>query len=83
MDTVAQSVTFAQHFFAVAAKHLRPGGAFTYLSNEADSLSRAHQRLLLDHFSSFSVARVDNLEIPEDSRDSHWSKQMVVVRAER
>ncbi len=83
VETVAQSVTFAQHFFATAAGHLRDGGAFTYLTNEADSLSRAHQRLLLQYFSSFSIRLVQDLDIPQESRDSHWSQQMVVVRAEK
>jgi guanidinoacetate N-methyltransferase len=81
VEQVAQSVTFAEHFFDTAAAHLRAGGAFTYLSNEADSLSRAHQRALLSRFSSFQIGLVSELEIPQESRDSHWSQQMVVVRA--
>ena len=80
-ENVAQSVTFAGHFFATAARHLKPGGAFTYLTNERDSLSRGHQRLLLSLFSSFSTSLVDDLDIPQTSRDSHWSNQMIVVRA--
>jgi guanidinoacetate N-methyltransferase len=80
-ENVAQSVTFAGHFFSTASRHLKPGGAFTYLTNERDSLSRGHQRLLLDYFSSFSVGLVQNLDIPQSSRDSHWSNQMALVRA--
>ncbi|WP_298500471.1 class I SAM-dependent methyltransferase [uncultured Algibacter sp.] len=47
------SVTFAEHFFLHAAKHLKPGGLFTYFSNEIDSLSREHQKLLLKTFLFF------------------------------
>ncbi|NIP94473.1 MAG: class I SAM-dependent methyltransferase, partial [Akkermansiaceae bacterium] len=50
VNYVAQSSTFAEHFFDTAAAHLRPGGVFTYLTNEIDSLSRAHQRALLKRF---------------------------------
>ena len=42
--------TLAEPFFPVAAKHLNPGGVFTYFTNEIDSLSRGHQRALLNHF---------------------------------
>lgn len=80
-EQVAAGITFAGNFFPVAAKHLRTGGAFTYLTNETDSLSRAHQRLLLQHFSSFSITQVKDLKIPQDSRDAHWSNQMVVIKA--
>ena len=80
-DQVAQSVTFSQHFFPTAVRHLRDGGVFTYLTNETDSLSRAHQRLLLRHFSSFSISQVKGLAIPQSSRDAHWSDEMVVLQA--
>lgn len=78
---VARSVTFAAHFFPTAAAHLRPGGVFTYLTNEADSLSRAHQRLLFEHFASFTLERVASLDVPDDSRDALWGDAMVVVKA--
>jgi guanidinoacetate N-methyltransferase len=80
-EQVTQSVTFAAHFFDTAARHLNPGGAFTYLTNERDSLSRAHQRLLLSYFSSFSVSMIRELDIPDSSRDAHWSNQMALVKA--
>lgn len=80
VELVASSVTFAAHFFPVAAAHLRPGGVFTYLSNEIDSLSRAHQRLLFEHFSSVKLQRVP-LALPEDVRDAWWADSMVVVEA--
>ena len=56
-QNVVEDVTFAQHFFEVAARHLRDGGIFTYYSNEIDSVSRRHQRALFKHFKSvtFSV----------------------------
>jgi guanidinoacetate N-methyltransferase len=80
IELVAGSVTFAAHFFPVAAAHLRPGGRFTYLSNEVDSLSRAHQRLLFEHFRSVRVERVA-LELPADVQDAWWADSMVVVEA--
>jgi guanidinoacetate N-methyltransferase len=81
-DLVAGSVTFAANFFPFAADHLRRGGAFTYLSNEMDSLGREHQRMLLAHFSSIRIERVA-LTLPPDVRDAWWSDSMVVVEAIR
>jgi len=80
IELVASSVTFAAHFFPVAAEHLRPGGVFTYLTNEIDTLGRAHQRLLFDHFSSFRLQRV-SLALPADVRDAWWADSMVVIEA--
>jgi guanidinoacetate N-methyltransferase len=82
-ETVVRSVTFAEPFFPVAATHLRPGGVFTYLTNEADSLSRAHQRLILRHFREFRMHVVGPLALPDDSRDDLWADTMVVVGAIR
>ena len=50
VDQVVQSSTFAEHFFEPASQKLRSGGVLSYLTNENDSLSRAHQRSLLRHF---------------------------------
>lgn len=83
VEYVVQSPTFAAHFFPVAADHLRNGGVFTYLTNESDSLSRGHQRLLLEHFREFTLTIVEPLSIPADSRDSMWSDSMVVVSARK
>ena len=80
VELLARSVTFAAHFFPAAAEHLRTGGVFTYLTGEIDSLSRAHQRLLLEHFSSFKVQRIA-LRIPADVRDAWWADSMAVVEA--
>jgi guanidinoacetate N-methyltransferase len=82
VELVAGSVTFAAHFFPVAARHLRPGGTFTYLTNEIDSLGREHQRLLFTHFSSIRIEPVA-LTLPTDVRDAWWSDSMVVVEAIR
>ena len=83
VEQVAQSVTFAEHFFPTAADLLRGGGIFTYLTNEMDSLSRAHQRLLFRHFREFTLRRVTSLALPADSRDDLWGDSMVVIRAVR
>lgn len=77
---VQESITFAEHFFVHASNHLRSGGAFTYFSNEIDSLSREHQRLLLRHFSSFSIQTV-SLNMPKDVKDIWWANSIVVVKA--
>jgi guanidinoacetate N-methyltransferase len=79
-EYLSRSVVFAEHFFPIAARHLRPGGAFTYLTHEIDSLSRRHQRLILQHFSSLSLS-VERLQLPADCKDLWWSDSMVVVKA--
>lgn len=83
IEQVVQSSTFAEHFFSVAARHLKPGGVFTYLTNESDSLSRPHQRALLQEFDSFSLSRVDGLKVPEDTKDAMWADSMIVVGARK
>lgn len=80
LELAANSVTFAEHFFPTASAYLRSGGVFTYLTNEIDSLSRGHQRALLQHFRSFSV-HIQQLQMPADVRDTWWANSMVVVRA--
>jgi guanidinoacetate N-methyltransferase len=81
VEHVIRSVTFAEHFFPTAAGHLRPGGIFTYLTNETESLSRAHQMLVFRHFREFTLRRVAPLVLPEESRDDLWGDSMVVIRA--
>jgi len=80
MKYVNESITFAEHFFPFASKHLNKGGSFTYFSNEIDSLSREHQRLLLKHFSSFQIQKID-LKMPHDVIDLWWANSMIVVKA--
>ena len=75
-------LTFAAHFFPAAAKLLKPGGRFTYLTNEIDSLSRPHQRLLFEHFRSFRL-QVVSLDLPPDLEDAWWSPSMAVVEVEK
>jgi guanidinoacetate N-methyltransferase len=81
IDQALNSVTFAEHFFPYAADHLRDGGLFTYMTNEIDSLSRDHQRLLLKYFKSFSIRLCKELPIPQDTRDTWWANSMVIVQA--
>lgn len=80
MKNVHGRTTFAEHFFETAARHLNPGGVFTYFSNEIDSLGRGHQRALFKHFSSFSL-RVIDLKLPHDINDTWWADSMVIVKA--
>ncbi len=80
MRYVNGSITFAEHFFPYAQTHLKDKGAFTYFSNEVDSLSREHQRLLLRYFSSFSV-QVVPLKMPQDVKDTWWADSIAVIKA--
>nr|WP_241835274.1 class I SAM-dependent methyltransferase [Pseudofrankia asymbiotica] len=75
-----RGATFAEHFFATAAEHLADGGAFTYYSNEIDSVSRRHQRALLRHFGAFGVRVVDGLTPPADCT-YWWAPSMAVIVA--
>lgn len=77
---VQDSITFAGHFFPHASQHLKKGGSFTYFSNEIDSLSREHQRLLLENFSSFNVQKI-SLSMPENVKDIWWANSIVVIKA--
>ncbi|MCB0275466.1 MAG: amino acid adenylation domain-containing protein [Calditrichaeota bacterium] len=80
VEYVLNSSTFAEHFFPHAATVLRPGGVFTYLSTEIDSLSRRHQRALFQHFSSLTLS-VLPVRIPENTVDTWWANSMVIVKA--
>jgi guanidinoacetate N-methyltransferase len=80
VELLSSSITFAASFFPIAAAHLRPGGVFTYLTNEIDSIGRAHQRLLFDHFRTVSLQRVA-LTLPPDVRDAWWADTMIAIAA--
>jgi guanidinoacetate N-methyltransferase len=80
-DQAVKSVTFAEHFFVTAARHLREGGAFTYLTNESDSLSREHQRLVLRHFRKFELSQIASLNLPANSKDTIWADSIVLIKA--
>jgi guanidinoacetate N-methyltransferase len=80
-EQAMRSVTFAEHFFVTAAAHLREGGAFTYLTNESDSISRGHQRLVLRHFRKFELSKIEPLNLPPDSKDTIWADSMVLIKA--
>lgn len=71
----------AEPFFEVAAKHLEPGGVFSYYSNEMDSLARPHQRALLRYFDSYQVECLQNLPLPVDVKDAWWIDQMIIIAA--
>jgi hypothetical protein len=77
---VIDNVVMAEDFFPVAARVLRPGGIFTWYTNEIDTLSRRHQRLIQKYFSSFEVTVCRPLYPPEDCH--YWfADSMVVVKA--
>lgn len=77
---VIDNVVMAEDFFPVAARVLRPGGIFTWYTNEIDTLSRRHQRLIQQYFRSFEVTVCRPLYPPEDCH--YWfADSMVVVKA--
>ncbi len=80
VEYLTKSVTFSEHFFPTAAKHLKKGGVFTYLTHEIDSFSRRHQRLIFKYFSSVTLS-VEPLQLPPSSTDLWWADSMVVVKA--
>ena len=80
VEYIANSVTFAEHFFPTAAKLLRTGGVFTYLSTEIDSLSRRHQRSLFRYFNEIQM-KVMPITVPPDTKDAWWADSMVVLKA--
>jgi guanidinoacetate N-methyltransferase len=73
-------VPFPADFFVAAKNLLRPNGAFTYYTNEIDSLSRWHQRHLLENFNTFTVQVVRDLNPPPDCH-YWWAPSMAVVYA--
>ena len=79
-EHMLQAATFAEHAFGPMASHLRAGGVFTYLTTEIDSLSRRHQRRLFEHFREVTLS-VENLRVPENTRDMWWAHSMVVLKA--
>ncbi len=80
LDYVVNHITFAEHFFPTAAKHLREGGVFTYYTNEIDSFSRRHQRLVFDYFDILSLEIVKPLTPPADC-EYWWADSMAAVKA--
>ena len=82
IEYAIKDITFAEHFFSTAAKHLKDGGIFTYYTNEIDSFSRRHQRLLLKYFKSYTLSKVMPLYPPEDC-NYWWADSMMTVKAEK
>jgi predicted O-methyltransferase YrrM len=79
-EAVLNSITFAEPFVEAAAGILRDGGVFTYYTNEIDSLSRRHQRLLFRYFQSVTLSVVRQLAPPADC-NYWWADSMAVVKA--
>jgi spermidine synthase/acyl carrier protein len=80
IEHVVKDITFAEHFFPTAAKHLRQGGIFTYYTNEIDTFSRRHQRLVFKYFDTLTLEVVKPLHPPADC-NYWWADSMVVVKA--
>ena len=80
INYMVNSITFAEHFFPIAADLLKPNGVFAYLTTEIDSLSRRHQRALFRYFRSLTLS-VEPLSIPETTRDAWWADSMVIIKA--
>lgn len=69
-------------FYGVASKLLRPDGVFSHYTDEVDSLSRLHQRLLLRYFDRLEISVVRGLKPPSDCT-YWWADSMAVVAASR
>jgi guanidinoacetate N-methyltransferase len=78
----AQQQALHSEFFSVAAQHLADDGVFTYYTAEFDSLSRGHQRALLQHFESVTIEVIEGLA-PTPDAQTWWGRTMVVVEARR
>jgi len=78
----AQQQALHAEFFSVAAQHLADDGIFTYYTAEFDSLSRGHQRALLQYFESVTIEMMDGLS-PTPDAQTWWGRTMVVVEARR
>lgn len=74
--------TLASVGFEYCARALRDGGVFTYFSNEIDSISRTHQRALLDYFSSMRISVLQDFQPPEDCY-YWWAPSIAVVEAQK
>lgn len=81
-EVAGTAYTHCGEFFPVAARVLEPGGVFTYFTCEIDTLSRGHQRLLLEHFDRFTVSVVRGLEPPVGCQ-YWWADSMAVVEAHK
>jgi amino acid adenylation domain-containing protein len=80
LNDVLNGITFAESFFPTAAALLRTGGVFSYYTNEIDSFSRRHQRLIFEHFDSFNLSVVRSMTPPDDC-NYWWADSMAVVKA--
>lgn len=79
LQNVGRSSNFAEHFFEAASKLLNKNGHLSYLTLESDSLGRGHQRSLFDHFDSFTLSKLANLDIPGNTQDALWIPELVIV----
>lgn len=79
VESVAADVVMAEALFPTASACLKPGGVFTWYTNEIDTFSRRHQRLAFRYFSSLALTVV-KLQPPADCQ-YWWADSMVAVKA--
>lgn len=79
LQNVGKSSNFVEHFFGSAAKLLKADGHLSYLTLEANSLGRDHQRALFRYFSSINLSKLSKLDIPNDTQDALWVPELVIV----
>jgi hypothetical protein len=80
VDSIVNRIAFAEDFIAPAASMLKGGGVLSYYTNEIDSFSRGHQRLVLRHFRAVELSVVRKLAPPDDC-NYWWADSMVAVKA--
>lgn len=68
-------------FFSEAARLLKPGGIFTYYTDEATHVCPEHQEILMQFFARF---RVEKIEVTPPENCQYWTaKQMLMIVAEQ
>lgn len=64
-------------FIPIASSLLKPGGRFTYYSDETVDFRADHLSLLLRHFSRVELIKVDGLSMPSDC--DYWQNDHMVI----
>jgi guanidinoacetate N-methyltransferase len=74
------SGNFAAHLFEPMANHLDESGRLVYFTNEINTISREHQRILLKFYSRLEMQVLKGLKPPETCQ-YWWANSMVVIGA--
>ena len=78
--TEAERDVWYREFIPIAAKLLRPGGVFTYYSNEGHDFSPCHRALLRKHFTDVRFVPITSLA---PRRCEYWHRDHIVIPVAR